>query len=357
MIFSDQFVVMSLVVISAGFLFIFFLVKVLARVLDRVWKIFDLSSPNVKRCSRFAIFLLFFLLLSFLTPFAEISEKYIPLWRQFLRIAVIIGATGFVLSIILLLEEMIFKGFSMDQEDNLRSRKVHTQVSMLRKIVFILVLFASFFILLMSFETFGKIGTALLASAGIAGLVIGVSAQKTLATVLSGIQLAITQPVRIDDVVIVENEWGRIEELTLTYIVIRTWDLRRLIVPTTYFLEKPFQNWTRISAELLGTVFLYTDYFVPVDELRNELYRIVSERPEWNGKVAGIQVTGTNDKTMELRALVSASNSSRAWDLRCAVREGLIEFIRKNYPSSLPRSRVEVLKGSSEKATGNSGRP
>jgi len=149
----------------------------------------------------------------------------------------------------------MLKGFSMEHEDNLRSRKVHTQVSMLRKIVFLLVLLVSFFILLMSFEAFRRIGTALLASAGIAGLVIGVAAQKTLAAVLSGIQLAITQPVRIDDVVIVENEWGRIEELTITYIVIRTWDLRRLIVPTTYFLEKPFQNWTRVSADLMGEYY------------------------------------------------------------------------------------------------------
>jgi len=239
----------------------------------------------------------------------------------------------------------MLKGFSMEHEDNLRSRKVHTQVSMLRKIVFLLVLLVSFFILLMSFEAFRRIGTALLASAGIAGLVIGVAAQKTLAAVLSGIQLAITQPVRIDDVVIVENEWGRIEELTITYIVIRTWDLRRLIVPTTYFLEKPFQNWTRVSADLMGTVFIYTDYSVPVDDLRQELNRIVSQRPEWNGKVVGMQVTDTNDRYMELRALVSASNSSKAWDLRCAVRENMIEYIRHNYPGSLPRTRVEVIEG------------
>ena len=255
MILSDQFVVMSLVAISAGFLFSFFLVKVLAKVLDRFWKAFDRSSSNARRCSRFATFLLFSLSLSFLMPFAEISEKYITLWRQFLRIAVIIGLTGFSLSVILLFEEIMLKGFSMEHEDNLRSRKVHTQVSMLRKIVFLLVLLVSFFILLMSFEAFRRIGTALLASAGIAGLVIGVAAQKTLAAVLSGIQLAITQPVRIDDVVIVENEWGRIEELTITYIVIRTWDLRRLIVPTTYFLEKPFQNWTRVSADLMGEYY------------------------------------------------------------------------------------------------------
>lgn len=354
MTFSDQFILFSTIGIISSFFVSYLVVKVVMKVLSKIWKFFDLSSSNVRRCSKFSIFLLFFLFLGSLTPFASIPEEYLNPWRQFLRIAVIIGVTGLSLSTILLLEEMILKGFSMEQEDNLRSRKIHTQVSMLRKIIFLIILLVSFFILLMSFEAFRRIGTALLASAGIAGLILGVAAQKTLAAVLSGIQLAITQPVRIDDVVIVENEWGRVEELTITYIVIRTWDLRRLIVPTTYFLERPFQNWTRVSAELLGTVFLYTDYFVPVDELRNELYRIVSERPEWNGKVAGIQVTETNDRTMELRALVSASNSSRAWDLRCEVREGLIEFIRKNYPSSLPRSRVEVRGGSTEISIGNS---
>jgi len=263
--------------------------------------------------------------------------------KQIVRILLILSLTGFIISLVLVLEGILLEKYRMDETDNLRSRKVYTQVKILRKILFMVIILISFLSLLMSFENFRRIGTALLASAGVAGLIIGLAAQKTLGAVLSGLQLAITQPIRIDDVVVVENEWGRVEELTLTYIVIRTWDLRRLIVPTSYFLEKPFQNWTRISADLLGTVFIYTDYNVPVEDLRKELSRIISEQPEWDGKVMNIQVTDSTDKGVQLRALISASNSSRAWDLRCSVREKMIEYIRQNYPGSLPRTRVEVV--------------
>ncbi len=154
--------------------------------------------------------------------------------------------------------------------------------------------------------------------------------------------MAITQPIRIDDVVIVENEWGRIEEITLTYVVVRIWDLRRLIVPITYFLEKPFQNWTRISAEILGTVLLYVDYTVPVDEVRAEMKRIVESSPLWDKRVCALQVTNATERTVELRALVSAADSSSAWELRCDVREKLIGFIRQSYPDGLPKVRAEL---------------
>jgi small-conductance mechanosensitive channel len=165
-----------------------------------------------------------------------------------------------------------------------------------------------------------------------------------LATLIAGIQIAITQPIRIDDVVIVENEWGWIEEITLTYVVIRIWDQRRLVVPITYFIERPFQNWTRTTAELLGTVYIYADYSIPIGELRRELEKIVNASPLWDKRLAKMQVTNATEKTLEIRALISAENSSNAWELRCLVREKLMDFMQRNYPEKLPRIRLETKK-------------
>jgi small-conductance mechanosensitive channel len=156
------------------------------------------------------------------------------------------------------------------------------------------------------------------------------------------VQIAFSQPIRLDDVVIVEGEWGWIEEITTTYVVVRIWDLRRLVVPLSYFIEKPFQNWTRNTADLLGTVFLYTDYTVPVDEVRQELHRILEASKMWDGKVWGLQVTNASEHTVELRALMSSPGSSQAWDLRCYVREKLIAYLQQNHPQSLPRARAEI---------------
>jgi small-conductance mechanosensitive channel len=194
----------------------------------------------------------------------------------------------------------------------------------------------------MLFEQVRGLGTSVLASAGVLGIVIGFAAQRTIANLFAGFQLALTQPIRIDDVVIVEGEWGRIEEITLTYVVVRIWDLRRLILPLSYFIERPFQNWTRREADILGTVFLYADYTIPVDALREELKRIAAQSPNWDGKVCGLQVTDATEQTIELRSLVSACDASKAWDLRCEVREKLIAFVQKNYPASLPKVRAEL---------------
>jgi small-conductance mechanosensitive channel len=194
--------------------------------------------------------------------------------------------------------------------------------------------------MLMVFQSVRQFGTAMIASAGVAGIIIGFAAQKSLATFLAGLQIAMTQPIRIDDVVIVEGEWGRIEEITLTYVVVCIWDLRRLVVPITYFIEKPFQNWTRTSSDILGTVFLQVDYDVPVEAVRAELTRILEASTLWDRKVNVLQVTESRERTLELRALASASDAGRSFDLRCEVREKLVAFIQKNYPGSLPRVRV-----------------
>jgi small-conductance mechanosensitive channel len=196
--------------------------------------------------------------------------------------------------------------------------------------------------MLMVFQSVRQLGTAMIASAGVAGIVIGFAAQKSLGTLLAGFQIAMTQPIRIDDVVIVEAEWGKIEEITLTYVVVRIWDLRRLVVPITYFIEKPFQNWTRTSADILGTVFLQVDYGVPVDAVRQELTRILEASPNWDRKVNVLQVTDTKERTLELRALASSSDASKSWDLRCEMREKLVAFIQQKFPDSLPRLRTTI---------------
>jgi small-conductance mechanosensitive channel len=187
-----------------------------------------------------------------------------------------------------------------------------------------------------------QFGASILASAGIAGIVVGFAAQRSIATLLAGFQIALTQPIRIDDVVIVEKEWGRIEDITLTYVVVRVWDLRRLVVPITYFIEQPFQNWTRSSADILGTVFLYVDYSVPLEPLRAEFTRILEHSRFWDGKVNVLQVTNAKEQTLEIRALASAADASLAWDLRCEIREKLITFVQQTFPDSLPRLRASL---------------
>ncbi len=247
-----------------------------------------------------------------------------------------------------------FKKFFLEQfdtsiEDNLRSRKFQTQFNILERILVFLIVIVSVGLILMNFEDVRRIGISLFASAGVAGVIIGFAAQRIIGAVIAGMQIAITQPIRLDDVVIIENEWGKIEEITLTYVVVIIWDKRRLIVPTTYFFEKPFQNWTRTTSEILGTVFIHTDYNVPFDELRKELTRLLEISPLWDKKVNVLQVTDAKERSLEIRALMSAKDSSTAWDLRVFVREKLIEFLQKNYPESLPKTRVVMENETSPK--------
>jgi small-conductance mechanosensitive channel len=236
----------------------------------------------------------------------------------------------------------------MGEKDNLKARKVYTQFRVLERIVIFIVILIAIAIALMTFEGIKRIGISLFASAGVAGIIIGFAAQKLLGSILAGFQIALTQPIRIDDVVIVENEWGWIEEITLTYVVVRIWDKRRLIVPTTYFIEKPFQNWTRVSADILGTVFIYTDYQVPIAKLRIEFTRILEESGLWDGKVNVMQVTNATEKTVEIRALMSTVDSPTGWDLRVLVREKLISYLQAHYPESLPKMRVEMTQEQKE---------
>ncbi|MBU1040574.1 MAG: mechanosensitive ion channel family protein [Proteobacteria bacterium] len=237
-------------------------------------------------------------------------------------------------------------------DDNLRARKIITQVRMFRRVFSVIVLVVSLAATLMVFDVTRNIGASVLASAGIAGAVAGLSAQKFLSTIFAGMQIAITQPIRLDDVVVVEGEWGRVEEITLTYVVVRIWDQRRLVVPVMYFLDKPIQNWTRSSAEILGSVFLCVDYRAPVAELRSELERLCREEAGelWDGRVCGLQVTDSGPATVTLRALVSSAGSSRNWDLRCLVRERLVCYIQEKHPDILPLTRISFDKSGPEES-------
>lgn len=255
----------------------------------------------------------------------------------------LIGTVGYLLyRLVDAVAEVVTRQHRVEVSDNLQARAVQTQVVVLKKVAAVVIVIFTLASMLMVFESVRQFGTSLLASAGIAGIIIGFAAQQSIATLLHGFQIAITQPIRIDDVVIVENEWGRIEEITLTYVVVRIWDLRRLVLPISYFIEKPFQNWTRTSANLLATVYLHTDYGVPLDEVRAELTRVLKASPKWDGKVNGLVVTDSKERTLEIRALASAADASAAWDLRCEVREKLVGFLQRNYPASLPRLRGEI---------------
>jgi small-conductance mechanosensitive channel len=231
----------------------------------------------------------------------------------------------------------------LDIEDNLAARRIQTQVRVLVQCLNVLVLIFGIALILMTFPAVRQIGTSLLASAGLAGLAAGFAAKPVLGNLIAGLQIAISQPIRIDDVVIVEGEWGRIEEITGTYVVVKIWDERRMVVPLQYFIEKPFQNWTRSTSSIIGSVFLWVDYSVPLEALRTETQRLCEEIPHlWDGRVVVLQVTDTSDKAMQLRILLSSLDSSRNWDARCYVRERLITFVNNRYPECLPQLRAEM---------------
>ena len=318
-----------------------------------LFKIFERLSRNtetilddllVKHCRGPSRLILPLLAFYFLLPFVKAPSGVLTFLTQVFSSLLIVSMAWLVIKLTSVLEDFLLKQYRIDVRDNLTARRIHTQIQVLRRVVIVVIGVLALGTILMTFSKVRQLGTSILASAGIIGIIVGIAAQRSIATLLAGFQIAITQPIRLDDVVIVENEWGRIEEITLTYVVVRIWDLRRLIVPITYFLERPFQNWTRVSADLLGTVFVYVDYTVPVQAVREELQRILENSTQWDGQVCVLQVTNTTEHSMELRALMSAPDSSSAWELRCHVREKLVEFIQRNYPESLPKLRTDLKK-------------
>ena len=273
---------------------------------------------------------------------ADDQIAHIDLFRRLNSLLLIVAFSMLASRAVSGLGEAIVKKHPYDIADNYRARGILTQTRVLTRTLSLVIVVIGVSAGLMVFPEVRKIGTALLASAGVLGLAVGLAAKPIVGNLLAGLQIAFTQPIRLDDVVIVEGEWGRIEEITRSYVVIKIWDERRLIVPLQYFIENPFQNWTRGSANILGTVFLWVDYRMPVDPMREELGKLCEMDPDWDHRVAIIQVTEATEKGMQLRVLMSSRDAARNFDLRCRVREGLIEFIQAHYPQCFPVTRAEI---------------
>jgi small-conductance mechanosensitive channel len=288
----------------------------------------------------FIVFLLAFQLS--IEPFITLPRQYDAYYSHALTLLTIMLITWGIIAIIYTFRDLVTKHLFQTAHDQFDMRRTYTKANILLKVTALIVGLIGFSLALMTFPKVQQIGVSILASAGIAGIIIGLAAQKSLGNVLAGIQIALTQPIRIDDVVIVEEEWGTIEEITLTYVVVRIWDKRRLILPINYFIEKPFQNWTRISTDLLGTIFVEVDYTAPIQEIRKALHDILQTTDLWDQQVTNLSVTDAKAQTIQLRALVSASDASKLWDLRCYVREKLIDFLQQNFPQCLPKARVDV---------------
>jgi small-conductance mechanosensitive channel len=262
--------------------------------------------------------------------------------RHALLIAFIVLMGWIAVIAVRLAGQIYTRRFRLDVEDNLLARKHLTQVRILERTAATLIVVVTASCVLITFDSVRQYGVSLFASAGVAGLIAGLAARPVLSNLFAGVQIAMTQPIRLEDAVIVENEWGWVEEITATYVVVRLWDWRRMIVPLSYFIEKPFQNWTRHSAALIGSVLVHVDYTVPVARVRDELTRIVSPSKLWDRQVVNLQVTDAKDGAIELRALMSAASASAVWDLRCEVREQLIAFLQRDYPHALPKRRAEL---------------
>ena len=284
------------------------------------------------------IFALFIVL-----PATPLDQETIAVLARILLLATIIVIGWAAIATVNMSAELYLLRFRLDTTDNVLARKHLTQVRVLTRTVDTLLVIVTVGAALMTFESVRQYGVSLFASAGVAGLVAGLAARPVLSNLIAGIQLAMTQPIRIDDGVLVENEYGRVEEITSTYVVIRLWDLRRLIVPLTYFIEKPFQNWTRESSSLIGAALLHVDYMTPVERVRQKLVEIVTASPLWDGNVVKLQVIEARENTLELRAVASARTSSDAFDLRCEIREKLIDWMQREIPAALPRTRQEVV--------------
>lgn len=274
---------------------------------------------------------------------ADDKTLFISPLRHATTLLIIASVTWLGLRLVNALHELIMKRNPTDMSDNLSARRIQTQTKVIEQTLSLLVILFGLSAMLMTFPMARQFGTSILASAGLAGLAVGFAAKPVLGNLIAGLQIAFTQPIRLDDVVIVENEWGRVEEITGTYIVIRVWDERRLIVPLQWFIENPFQNWTRRTSTLLGSVMLWVDYAMPLDPLREKLDSLCAQVPNlWDGRVKGIQVVDTTPNAIQLRILVSSADSSRNFDLRCYLRENLINFIMVNYPDYFPQTRASL---------------
>ena len=326
--------------LAAGGLVHMLLLKIAGRKIEK-WGNFEGRHPldRIRWPTFFLSMELVMLVVHPAIPFPGTSEELLS------RIAVlltILTVAWTLISLTRILGEALSSRNPSNSSDNLQSRKIKTQILMLERLIVIGIIILSASAALMTVPRIRSFGESLLASAGLAGLVIGLATRPLLTNVIAGIQIVLTQPIRIDDVVIANNEWGWIEEIGITYVVVRIWDLRRLVLPISYFIEQPFQNWTYRSAALLGYVHIYADYRISVGELRAQLKSILESSPLWDGQVWNLQVTELDEKGVQMRALFSARDSGSRWDLSVYVREALLEFLQGQESLDLPRLRVEI---------------
>jgi small-conductance mechanosensitive channel len=278
----------------------------------------------------------------------EAAPDDLPLLPSIQRIAtllVVLSLTWAAVRLTSAIGEVIVKMNPVLEGEWRRARKVETQTRFLVRGLNVVIVIVGLGAALMTFDSVQQLGASLLASAGIGGVVLGFAARPVLGNLLAGMQIALTQPFRIDDVLNVQGEWCWVEEVTATYVVLRVWDLRRLVVPLQWFIENPFQNWSRNTADMMGAVTLWTDYAMPLAPLREEFSRLLKAASQWDGKTETVQVVEAGERAMQIRFLTSARDSSQAWDLRCAVREGMVGFVQENYPQYLPRMRAQLLDG------------
>lgn len=328
-----------MVVVIVVFLFIYLLIY-------KRLKVYTLKTANQWDDFMLDIFkipLLWLLVWIMIKSFAHLFLNDLNVFKYLIHannIVLILSVGWILIKFVKLGAYLLNKKLDVKASDNLNARRRLTQLTVFQNIADTVIVIVTISVVLMTFEGARAIGTSLLASAGVAGLIIGFAAQKSIGMFLAGIQIAITQPISLDDVVIVEGEWGRIEEITLTYVVVKIWDERRLMLPVNYFLEKHFQNWTRTSADIMGTVFFYVGYDLPVQAIRDFVPEILKDNPNWDKRVFNVQITNTNELYKEMRILVSSADASKNWDLRTEVREKVIDFIQANYPDCFAKVRL-----------------
>lgn len=312
------------------------------KILLRLTKRFSIADALVRSTSYPMQIVMPLIFLQFVLLAAPDDWNFMPRVRHIAGVVFIVALTWLVARCISGAAATIAFLRPVALADNLHARRIQTQANVISRTLIGLVWIIGFASILMTFPSIRSLGASLLASAGLAGIVAGLAARPVLGNLIAGLQIALSQPLRLDDVVIIEGEWGRVEEITGTYIVLALWDQRRLIVPLQWLIEHPFQNWTRSTSEIIGTVFLWVDYGMPLQSLRDELNRLCKSFAEWDGRLSLLQTTDTSSNSVQLRILVSSADSSRNWDLRCKVREGLIAFMQEKYPDYLPRQRAEL---------------
>jgi small-conductance mechanosensitive channel len=301
-----------------------------------------IDDMAIAHLNRPAFWLMILLVLGAVEPTLPIPPGWDAVWKRIIGLAAP-GLTGWmVLALLAVARDAGQAQADISVADNLMARRRRTRIGILHRITVFLVLLVTFCVMLMSIPAVRSVGVTLAASAGLAALAVGAAAQPALKNLIAGVQMAFTAPIRIDDVVIMDGEWGRIEDIRLTFVVVKVWDERRLIVPVSKFLEDSFQNWTRETSQILGTAFLFVDPTTDVARIRAKLDEVVRTNRNWDGRVVGLQVTDLHADHMELRALVSAADASKAFDLRCDVREALMAFIAHDMPEALPRFRRQI---------------